>query len=405
MAIPVSELQKASPSSVIELFQLVINAAQHGTDAVYCFHAGTNLGGAGDLIFNGVTFTRFPVEAEGFEYSGNGELPRPKIRVSNVLGTMTAIILTTPRGLEGAQVIRLRTLARYLDAANFPARRNLLTTTSGFTGSWLKGAGLAGFFTAVTSDIYSPAGELDAVKFESTSITSQGLFLRATQSQGAATRTLSLHIYVPSQAGVTSWALNLDGADSSDTGDSATFTEFDTWVRVTVPIVYTATRSFLDFNIRRNGVAPAASGFVFHAWGAQLEAGTTRTDYQAIGATFSQNPFGTPDPTAEFPREVYYIDRKTTENREVVEYELTAAFDLAGVRLPKRQCIANMCPWVYRSAECGYTGSVYFNEADQQVGTLAQDVCGKKFISCLLRFGASVDLPFGGFPGVGTYYT
>ena len=28
------------------------------------------------------------------------------------------------------------------------------------------------------------------------------------------------------------------------------------------------------------------------------------------------NPLGTPDPTAEFPQEIYKIDRKSTENRE-----------------------------------------------------------------------------------------
>jgi len=56
------------------------------------------------------------------------------------------------------------------------------------------------------------------------------------------------------------------------------------------------------------------------------------------------NPFGTPDSTAEFPREIYYIDRKSIENREVVEFELAAVFDLAGVRAPKRQCTRTLFP-------------------------------------------------------------
>ena len=42
------------------------------------------------------------------------------------------------------------------------------------------------------------------------------------------------------------------------------------------------------------------------------------------------NPLGTPDPTAEFPQEIYSIDRKSTENREIVEFELAAPTDLAG---------------------------------------------------------------------------
>ena len=50
------------------------------------------------------------------------------------------------------------------------------------------------------------------------------------------------------------------------------------------------------------------------------------------------NPLGTPDPTAEFPQEIYKIDRKSAENREIVQFELAAVFDLAGIRSPKRQC-------------------------------------------------------------------
>ena len=56
------------------------------------------------------------------------------------------------------------------------------------------------------------------------------------------------------------------------------------------------------------------------------------------------NPYGTPDPTAEFPQEIYKIDRKATENREIVRFELAAVFDLAGIRAPKRQCTRTEFP-------------------------------------------------------------
>ena len=56
------------------------------------------------------------------------------------------------------------------------------------------------------------------------------------------------------------------------------------------------------------------------------------------------NPFGTPDPNAEFPREIYSVDRKSIETREIVEFELAAVFDLAGVRIPKRQCTRKLFP-------------------------------------------------------------
>jgi lambda family phage minor tail protein L len=107
------------------------------------------------------------------------------------------------------------------------------------------------------------------------------------------------------------------------------------------------------------------------------------------------------DPNARFPTEIWYVDRKSNENRDLVEFELASKFDLAGVMLPQRQIIANVCQWKYRGAECGYTGSSYWNVNDQVVGTLAADVCGKRVESCKLRFGATAELPFGSFPGAG----
>ena len=237
MTTPVSELQKIAPSSIIELFTLQLTTAIQGSNTIYRFHAGVNATGTnGNIVWAGQTYLALPIEASGFEYNGNGQLPRPKIRVSNIMGTITAIMLSTP--LEGAKVTRIRTMARYLDAVNFPG-----------------------------------------------------------------------------------------------------------------------------------GV----------------------------------NPLGTPDPTAEFPRECYQIDRKSAETRDVVEFELAAAFDLVGVRAPKRQCISNICQWVYRSAECSYTGTAYFTENDVATSA-ANDVCGKRLSSCKARFGAKAQLPFGSYPGVGAYF-
>jgi lambda family phage minor tail protein L len=224
MAVPFSEAQLPAPSALVELFELQLITAIHGSNTVYRFHAGIDAKGTGDLIWNGNTYLALPIEADGFSYSGNGQLPRPTLKVANVMGTITALLLTLPAGLEGARVTRLRTHARYLDAVNFP-------------------------------------------------------------------------------------------------GDV--------------------------------------------------------------------NPLGTPDPTAEYPREVYFIDRRKGESRELVEFELAAAFDLAGVRAPKRQVLASICPWVYKSAECSYSGSL--------------STCTKTLADCRTHFASSSQLPFGAFPGAGAY--
>ena len=246
MTVPVSALQEIAPGAVIELFELELNTAQHGTNEIYRFHAGSSLHNNDEVVWNGNSYLRFPVEADGFEYSGNGQLPRPKVRVSNILSTITALLLTLPDGLEGAKFTRIRTLGRYLDAENFPPTDALLTE---------------------------------------------------------------------------------DGFD----------------------LLY--------------------------------------EDGSSIYLEASTNP--TADPTAEFPREVYYVDRKVVETRDVVEFELAAAFDLAGVSAPKRQCIANICQWVYKSTECGYTGEL--------------PTCDKTLDACKAHFGTYAELPFGSFPGIGAF--
>ena len=72
-----------------------------------------------------------------------------------------------------------------------------------------------------------------------------------------------------------------------------------------------------------------------------------RTLAQFIDAVnFANGQNATADPNAEFPQEIYSIDRKSSENREVVEFELAAPTDLAGVRIPGRQCTRTVFPAV-----------------------------------------------------------
>ena len=59
---------------------------------------------------------------------------------------------------------------------------------------------------------------------------------------------------------------------------------------------------------------------------------------------FASGSNATADPNVEFPQEIYAIDRKASENREIVEFELAAPTDLAGVHIPKRQCTRKIFP-------------------------------------------------------------
>lgn len=77
------------------------------------------------------------------------------------------------------------------------------------------------------------------------------------------------------------------------------------------------------------------------------------------GANFvaGVNPFGTPDPAAAYEDEVYFINRKISENPQTVEFELCTPFELDNVQLPRRPVLATVCTFIYRDPEtCGYSG-------------------------------------------------
>ena len=124
----VSNLQNTNPSAIIELFTLQLDNSLHGATTIYRFHAGSSLKDNGEIVWAGNSYQRFRIKAEGFAFR-QGQLPRPTLTVSNALGTITAILLsvnTTTAGndLTGATVTRIRTLARFLDAVNFPGDIN-----------------------------------------------------------------------------------------------------------------------------------------------------------------------------------------------------------------------------------------------------------------------------------------
>tara|TARA_R100001440_G_scaffold5498_3_gene11706 strand:- start:490 stop:1107 length:618 start_codon:yes stop_codon:yes gene_type:complete len=48
------------------------------------------------------------------------------------------------------------------------------------------------------------------------------------------------------------------------------------------------------------------------------------------------NPFGTPS-SNEFPKEIHFIDRKTQESRDSVQFELVNRLDMQNKRIPARQ--------------------------------------------------------------------
>jgi len=132
----------------------------------------------------------------------------------------------------------------------------------------------------------------------------------------------------------------------------------------------------------------------------------------------------TPDPNQKV-EEVYFINTKTAENSEIVEWELASGMDVEDAKLPGRTMIANICSWVYRKDgqapdplhECPWPRTdpaKYFDIDGNSTGVLADDDCGKTLSDCQSRYGfttitlpivgavkvSSAPLPFSGFPGL-----
>ncbi|MDR1351492.1 MAG: phage minor tail protein L [Zoogloeaceae bacterium] len=115
-----TDLQSLAPGALIMLFDL--NTEGAGESGIFRFHPGVN-GLNKDIVWNGDVYTRFPIEAEGFDKRSSGTLPRPKIKVANV-GALVGALVHELHDLVGATITVTRTLAKYLDAVNFPDNTN-----------------------------------------------------------------------------------------------------------------------------------------------------------------------------------------------------------------------------------------------------------------------------------------
>ena len=132
------ELLKDSPLAVIELFELHLDLAIHGSDTIYRFFNGVVVQTqTGEIIYQGKTYMAMPVEADGFEYKvGQSGFPRPTLRVGNLFSVVSALLVnvnetTYGNDLTGAKVVRRRTLTRFLDDVNFDNDTNPYVPTNG----------------------------------------------------------------------------------------------------------------------------------------------------------------------------------------------------------------------------------------------------------------------------------
>jgi len=130
------------------------------------------------------------------------------------------------------------------------------------------------------------------------------------------------------------------------------------------------------------------------------------TIHDTLAQYLDARNFAGGNPAADATQEkqqVWYIDAKTSETNEVVEFALSSPMDLQGLMIPTRQ-LHSLCTWCirnkYRTGDgCDYAGSRYFDKNNNPVSDPSLDECNGTLSACKLRFGENNELSFGGFPG------
>ena len=80
-----------------------------------------------------------------------------------------------------------------------------------------------------------------------------------------------------------------------------------------------------------------------------------------------KNPYGSADATAGLEDQVFFILRRASENRAIVEFELASPLELDNVTFPKRSVMARYCGFHYRGNGCRYMGPPVADENDMRL--------------------------------------
>mgnify|MGYP000944827694 CR=1 FL=1 len=110
-----SSLLDIQPTAILEFFRIYPDTiAKPGV--FIPMHGGSVFGN--NVFWQGIEYIPVPIEGEGFEVNGNGQLSRPKLRIANKDYLMSSL-LQNNYDFKNAKIVRKRTFLKYLDDANF----------------------------------------------------------------------------------------------------------------------------------------------------------------------------------------------------------------------------------------------------------------------------------------------
>ena len=302
MTIPIEELQQNNPSAIIELFELELVEGLHyqtgnpdNIITTYRWHSGVTEDSTGQLSFGGQIYSAMPIEAEGFDYKGTSKgssTPRPTLRISNLLSTVSTILaevngVTPYNDLIGAKVTRKTTFAKFISATNTGGQTITYVVT-------VQSLGGVNYF--YLNGVYKPV--LNLV---------EGNTYRFVQSDSTNTGHPLILKYANGN--------ELAGVEISKSGTAGT-------------------DGVLSYIVTSSNQAARYSCSVH---------GNTMGNIINITSAPS-NPHE--DANMRFQDQIYKIDRKANENKSIVEFELAANIDFPNVQIPFRQALPREFPGI-----------------------------------------------------------
>ena len=281
----------------------------------------------GNVYFDNEVYVPYPIILSGLEYSGKGSLPSPKMQVSNIDGYISALCMSLDSML-GSKLSRLRTVAKYLDYRNFKTTDLLesvpLNTFTPTACTFTDEGTIPGAINLTASS--SSASIAKTVALPATAMKGDKFNLELTISSRPTSQNKTI---VPI---IESTEYTCTSAITTGVSQTFTFTRTISSARSSIPIKITFP-GLVNTNIIK-----------VHS-----------VKFYAINRY--------EDGSAKLPTETFFVDRKSAENIDLVEFELTSLLELTNVLLPRR-LIIDRCPFAYKGTDCGWVPTVNNTSTD-----------------------------------------
>ena len=348
-------------NEIIDLFEIdvssllisVKNSSSYHDEKIFRFHNSIKIfNGDSKIHFGPDSYIALPISADGFESTTRGSPPTPKLSMavrgdgnkeSQAAFATFKFYLRDFGDLIGAKVTRIRTFSRHLarrtwfniDPKDLPVTQfGPLKSLTPWRKDWATRS--IGSVPVWQDPTYGNAPLVDVIRYNATEVINN-LFPNENSATKAA--------YIEHMTnGVFSHPNRADwGYDNPR--------QFDDYMTNTMP-VWATYPNFVG-----------ASDALKNEWTKGVNTMMNLTAYHLIegfaaesliDSNYPQPSNYDPDENAIISKEVYFIDRKSLEDKNNLEFELSTLLDLQQISIPLRIVMEKTCGWQYRGEGCCY---------------------------------------------------